>query len=148
MPVTRVKIKVTQVADNSLPNILTEETETLYVHPFYLQAILDAIKISSKKNQDYCAPSKEEVDSGGYDPLANFKGTVALGVDPTSGLLVRMGDKWMRICSYSKRRELAVENEGILDALLDMANYCFLLVALLRDSGREEESSQGGTERV
>lgn len=94
-------------------------------HPGYLATVIKAMEIHTAKNTDY---------SGGGgpddDPLANFKGTTELGVDPGLGIIVRMQDKFQRVKAFAKTGKLAVKDEGVEDAMLDIANYAFLYLAL------------------
>jgi hypothetical protein len=70
--------------------------------------------ITLVKNNDYGSTE---------DPLANFSEFGELG------FLVRMSDKWKRIkTALYEKRELAVANETVEDTLLDLANYCVLLL--------------------
>lgn len=99
-------------------------------HREYYRAIMTAMQVSAKKNHDY---------SGGFDtdPLSNFKRVEAAGIDPTMGLFVRMLDKVGRLETFFKTGELKVENEGAKDALMDLGNYCFLMIALMEDKKNE-----------
>ena len=75
-------------------------------------------EITSAKNNDYAT---EE------DPFRNFREFGELG------FLVRMSDKWARIKSaLYEKRELKVADERIEDTLLDLANYCVLLICWRR----------------
>jgi len=70
--------------------------------------------ITEIKNNDYGSTE---------DPLANFSEFGEFG------FLVRMSDKWKRIkTALYEKRELAVKDETVEDTLLDLANYCVLLL--------------------
>jgi len=70
--------------------------------------------ITQVKNNDYGSTE---------DPLANFSEFGEFG------FLVRMSDKWKRIkTALYEKRELAVKDETVEDTLLDLANYCVLLL--------------------
>lgn len=97
-------------------------------HKEYYLAMLEAMDISAAKNHDYCGGVEN-------DPLANFKKVTEAGVPSHIGLLVRMKDKQQRIDTFFKEGELKVQGEGVKDALMDLGNYCFLMIALLKDEG-------------
>lgn len=93
-------------------------------HQGYLTSVLKAMEIHTAKNTDY---------SGGGgpddDPLANFKGSEELGIDPGLGIILRMQDKFQRVKAFTKTGKLAVADESVEDAMLDIANYAFLYLA-------------------
>lgn len=80
-----------------------------------------ASSLMQKKNHDYGRPT---------DPFANFRAVRALGVDPRTGVLVRMQDKMSRLATYINTGRLEAPNEGFEDALIDIINYCSLLYAM------------------
>jgi hypothetical protein len=98
-------------------------------HPTYYQLIEEAARVHAKKNRDY----------GGQagDPLSNFKDAVKLGITAVDGCLVRMSDKFARICNLSRKEKqgegAAVSDESIEDTLLDLANYALLAICLRRE---------------
>ena len=106
-------------------------------HVGYLNAVLKAMEIHTAKNTDY---------SGGGgpddDPLANFKGSTELGVNPLLGIFIRMADKFQRLKAFSKNGTLAVANESVDDALTDIANYALLAVALRSEDDVVKEAPQ------
>jgi hypothetical protein len=76
------------------------------------------LSIALAKNADY---------AGEDDPFANFR---EFG---TLGFLVRMSDKWKRIRNLvGSVTGPAVKDETVEDTLLDLANYCLLLICWLR----------------
>lgn len=71
-------------------------------------------EITSKKNNDY---------GGVEDPFKNFREFGSYGI------VVRMGDKWARIkTALVEKRALQVVDETINDTILDLANYCVILL--------------------
>lgn len=76
--------------------------------------------LASQKNEDYAC---EE------DALRNFR---ASGW-PEIGLYTRMTDKMQRLRSFLEKGSLSVPNETRIDTLMDLANYCALYAALLKD---------------
>jgi hypothetical protein len=105
-------------------------------HWRYYDAIMEAMLVSAMKNHDYAGGDAS-------DPLGNFKRVQQAGVQPVIGLLVRMLDKVGRIETYFREGELKVAGEGLEDALMDLGNYCFLMLALLEDQKGNEDDQPG-----
>lgn len=57
-----------------------------------------------------------------YDDKANLREAHRLGVDPLLGVLVRMGDKWARICNLVNGNE-PYDPAQLRDQVLDIAGY-------------------------
>ena len=86
-------------------------------------ALLDELRILHlKKAADY---------GTGTDPLANLRSTAELGIPPWVGCMVRLRDKFTRVCSFIQNDKL--ENESIEDNLKDMAAYCLLGLRLWKE---------------
>lgn len=86
-----------------------------------------AMLLMVAKNADY---------GGDDDPLRNFKLSDALGVDMTTGIALRMSDKWARLCGYMKSGELKVKDESVKDTLLDLMNYAGILLFAINEKER------------
>lgn len=68
-------------------------------------------------------------DYAGYDDrLANFRLANLTGISMWHGIVIRIGDKFSRICEFAKKGQLEVKDESVEDTLLDMANYCLLCI--------------------
>lgn len=90
--------------------------------------------IMANKNRDYSG-------AHGNTPFANFEATERMNITSTEkGFLVRILDKVMRLSTFAESGELAVKNESVEDACLDIANYCILLSAYIKD--KEQRMSQ------
>ena len=90
--------------------------------------ILDTMnEISIAKNNDYA----------GNDFLSNFKMSEKLGVKPSMGCAIRISDKFSRICQLMQKDAPDVTDETIEDTLIDLANYCVIMVLLLREEQNE-----------
>jgi len=72
------------------------------------------LEIIKAKNSDYGASD---------DPFANFRMFGELG------FAVRLSDKLSRIKTLLERGSAKVKDESLEDTILDMANYCYLLLA-------------------
>ena len=103
-----------------------EETpfETLKrVNPHLFSLYERAITIIVKKNHDY---------AGTEDFYKNFRECESWGFPAWKGILVRLGDKWRRICNYAMKPTYMV-NESFDDTVIDMANYLFLMLCMYRE---------------
>ena len=87
----------------------------------------DARELMSAKNKDYSGAT------GGV--FANFKACEYLGVDPITGILMRITDKLSRISSFVERGELKVKGESVDDSVLDIINYAVLVAGMVKEEG-------------
>ena len=84
--------------------------------------LLNTIKnLHDDKKHDYGA--KEDI-------FANFRLSALTGISPWKGSVVRMGDKYSRICSFIKNGDFKFKEENIKDTLLDMAIYSLITIVL------------------
>jgi len=88
----------------------------------HFQLTEDCRKIMAAKNHDYTSDG---------DPLANFRASTVLDVDPAIGLLLRCLDKFKRLQTFASVGKLAVKNESQVDAVMDVINYMVLLDGLM-----------------
>ena len=87
--------------------------------------LLDTIKnLHDAKKHDYGA--KEDI-------FANFRLSALTGISPWKGSVVRMGDKYSRICSFIKNGDFKFKEESIKDTLLDMAIYSLITIILYEE---------------
>ena len=92
--------------------------------------LLEKMKeIHSNKNHDY---------SGEGDPFRNFKMSEEMGIPAWKGCLIRMGDKYSRLCSFAKKEEYKVKDENIEDTLMDLAIYSLIDIILYREKSKKE----------
>ena len=84
----------------------------------------EMVSLVRRKNADY---------TSGKGPFANFKVSENFGVDPITGLAVRMGDKMQRLQSYCKQGKLEVEDEGLAEIAYDFIGYSWLLLGMLEE---------------
>lgn len=102
-------------------------TELLKLHKDTTDACREVMR---KKNHDYtCA-------GGVFD---NFKASTVLGVHPVIGILMRTMDKFKRIQTFVTKGTLAVEGEGVLDAIDDSINYMMLIKGIIIEEQRMRE---------
>ena len=70
-----------------------------------------------KKNSDYA----------GEDPFSNFRQSERIGIPAWKGCLVRIGDKYSRLCQLAKKGEAEVKDETFEDTCMDLAIYALIL---------------------
>jgi hypothetical protein len=96
-------------------------------HPMFYELLDRMREIHAAKAADY----------GDGNPLGNFINTEEdTGCPAALGVLVRMCDKWKRICNiYKNKGKHAVKDETIEDTLLDLAIYSLIDIIILRETG-------------
>ena len=83
----------------------------------------EAKELSYKKNCDYAGKQAE-------DPFANFRRCEKLNVcSMEQGFLVRLTDKFSRLCNFVNSGTLEVKDESVRDTCLDIINYIILFYA-------------------
>jgi hypothetical protein len=85
------------------------------------------LEVMMKKNNDY---------TSGGSVFANFNGSTFLEVPPVIGILLRSMDKFKRIQTFVTTGGLAVEGEGVLDAIDDVVNYMILAKGIIIEQQR------------
>jgi len=93
-------------------------------HPRFYELLNIIADLHSRKNADYC---------GYRDPLANLRLCKMAGIDPFLGCIVRLSDKFSRLCSFAEKGYLEVKDEKIIDTLMDMSVYALLAIILLEE---------------
>jgi len=84
------------------------------------------------KNHDYSSKGSSKIDA-----LKNFRLIEHLNVtDASTGIIVRLSDKFSRLANVYKG-ESKVKDESVKDTLLDIINYCVLLIAILDEDSSE-----------
>lgn len=112
---------------------------------FHRRACDKMIDITKKKNADYTG--------GSDDPFNNFRhiGELVQGLPNVCeiGFLTRMSDKFSRIGSFVAKGKIEVTDESVDDTLLDLANYCVLMLGFITEkrlhaSGQTSFLHKGG----
>lgn len=95
-------------------------------------------EILTMKHHDYSGGNKDDV-------LVNFRKSERVGVDAYLGIIIRMSDKWERLISLVRFKQVeavnktmepqmkANVNESMEDTLMDLAGYALLCIAAIRD---------------
>jgi len=83
-----------------------------------IELMIEDIELLRKKNADYSSEG---------DALENFRD---FGVN---GIIVRLGDKYMRLKTFARRGTYAVSDEKLDDTLKDVGIYTYLARVLRMD---------------
>lgn len=95
----------------------------------FMNLLTEMEDIHKRKNAGYAG-------EGSMDPWANFRMSEAIGVSAFNGCLVRMGDKYTRVCNLAQNPDNEQVGESIHDTLIDLANYALIAICLYEE---EEE---------
>lgn len=91
--------------------------------PTRFDELLEAMRVlHARKEKDYGA-----ID----DPKCNIRASEEIGIPAWKACWMRARDKVRRIDKFC--RDGVLENEGVKDSLLDLANYCLLMQILLEE---------------
>ena len=93
-------------------------------HPLFYELLDELKEIHSRKNHDY---------AGEGDPLKNFRMSENMGIPAWKGCLIRISDKFSRLCSFAKKEKYEVKDESIEDTLMDLAIYSIIDIILYRE---------------
>lgn len=100
---------------------MTKEEYFIFAEAFFK----NCLELSKKKNSDYTGDSNS--------PFSNFEGVEVTGcVTTEQGFITRIFDKYKRLCSFVKQKELKVKEESVEDTLMDLANYCVLFAGYIK----------------
>ncbi len=99
--------------------------KALQTHQEQFKNLLNELEeLHNRKGHDY---------SGDDDRSSNFYLTEQMGIPAWKGCLVRMSDKFARLCQFAKTEELKVKDESVIDTLKDMAVYSLLCIMLFEE---------------
>ena len=97
------------------------------------ELIAEIKQLHEAKNADY---------SNDKDALQCFQTSENIGIAAWKGCLVRMGDKYNRICSLAKKGEASVKDETVKDTLMDLAVYSLLCIELYENKKADFKSEK------
>lgn len=98
--------------------------------PRFRKLLSEMMGVHVKKGADYGSDG---------DFLANCRGSEALGIDAWKGVLIRMGDKMIRLHNAAKGQKL--QNESVQDSFMDLANYAIIGLILFNEEVEKEEAA-------
>ena len=106
---------------------------------YHAKLCQEALDLSMRKNHDYSG------GEDGRDPFLNFKVVehLGMGVSTEQGFLVRLADKFRRLCGFAKTGTFEVEDESFRDTVMDAINYLALLAAY-RHARMEHDNKETG----
>ena len=81
-------------------------------------------EIHDSKNSDYAT---------NQDPFSNFRECERFNLPAWKGVMVRMSDKWCRLCNLVDK---PAKNESFEDNCLDLAVYSLILYLLKQEHGK------------
>lgn len=83
---------------------------------------------------------KKRADYASGDPFGNFREAERIGLSAFMGTIVRIQDKYSRICNIVREGSHEVVDETLEDTLIDLANYAVIALALLRAEEKKVEA--------
>lgn len=102
--------------------------------PQFLRLLEEMEDIHRRKNAGYAGEES-------MDPWSNFRMAEMLDISAFKGCLIRMGDKYSRICNLAEDPNNEQVGESIHDTLIDLANYALIAICLY------EEMQEGEVEK-
>lgn len=97
-------------------------------HPGFYKLLDEMAELHSRKNHDYAGTS---------DPLKNLRRSQSIGIDPFTGVMIRLQDKWSRLEQFMQSGIMQVSNESVEDTLIDNAVYSLLAIILKREAASQ-----------
>lgn len=95
--------------------------------PQYRKLLDELWDLHIKKNAGYTG--------GSSDRWANFRLSEMLGISDYLGVLIRMSDKWIRVCNLVQSPDFDMVGESMRDTLMDLAAYALITICLLDEKG-------------
>lgn len=99
----------------------------------FLKLLEEMEDIHCRKNAGYAGENPP-------DPWSNFRMAEMLDVSAFNGCLVRMGDKFARVCNLAKNEANDKVGENIKDTLMDLAIYSLIGICLYEEQEAMDES--------
>lgn len=99
----------------------------------FLSLIAEMEDIHRRKNAGYAGEAS-------MDPWKNFRMAEMLNISAFKGCLVRMGDKFARVCNLAKNEANDKVGENIKDTLMDLAIYSLIGICLYEEQEAMDES--------
>lgn len=103
----------------------------------FIELLKEMGELHARKNAGYAGDSP--------DPFLNFRQAEMMGVSAFKGCLIRISDKFSRVCSLSKNPSNDKVGEAITDTLMDMAVYSLIAICLFEEQNQKKENINEGT---
>ena len=94
--------------------------------PRFLEILEELKEIHLKKSAGYAG-------SDNPDTFANFRKSQEFGISAVKGCLVRMSDKFVRVCNLIRLPSNEQVGETIKDTLKDLASYAIIMLCLIEE---------------
>lgn len=94
----------------------------------YLELLDEMADLHEKKSAGYSGQANQ-------DAWSNFRGSEKFGVEDWKGSLIRLSDKYARICSLVKDPSNEKVGEKLEDTLMDLASYALITICLMEEHG-------------
>ena len=98
----------------------------------FLKLLVEMEDIHRRKNAGYAGEAS-------MDPWKNFRMAEMLDISAFKGCLIRMGDKYSRICNLAEDPNNEQVGESIHDTLIDLANYSLIAICLYEEMQEMED---------
>lgn len=94
---------------------------------FRQQEIDSILNVTAQKNSDYTGGEKCD------NPFANFDASVAFGVDPLTGICIRMQDKFQRARALCRDGKIEFDQDGdhAKDIFRDLIGYSLIAIGMM-----------------
>jgi|TARA_R110002050_G_scaffold167689_2_gene298581 hypothetical protein len=108
----------------------TQQYDKEWWDKFRHEEVQYILEFTGRKNSDYTG------GDGCNNPFANFDASVEFGVDPLTGICVRMQDKFQRAKAFCATGSLEVTTEGdkAKDIFRDLIGYSLIALGMLERS--------------
>lgn len=95
--------------------------------------VVSILEMTGRKNSDYTGGSENS------NPFANFDESSEFGVDPLTGICIRMADKFQRAKAYCNEGKLSVCTEGdqAKDIFRDLIGYSLIALGMIERQDRQ-----------
>lgn len=104
----------------------TNHLQHHYGHPRFFQLLEEAADLHARKSAGYAG-----IDNP--DPLANFRASEKIGVSAFKGCLIRLSDKFERVCNLARLPDNEQVGETIIDTLKDLSVYANIAICLYEE---------------
>lgn len=107
---------------------MSKDTQVKGGHPRFYELLDGLADLHNRKNNNYASDG---------DPLSNLRLCETFGVPATTGVMVRLSDKWSRLTELMKGKQDLV-GESVTDTLRDMAIYALLEIILIEEDSKKK----------
>ena len=112
------------------------EYDKQWWNEFRRKTVEDILELTGKKNDDYTGSREES------NPFQNFDLSDEFGVDPITGVCIRMQDKFQRAKAFAKQGDLSLTSKGdtVDDIFKDLIGYSLIIIGMLERERSKQKS--------